>query len=264
MNSHVSGAVSAGGAPATSSHDILGVTVAALAWDEAMGLLRRRLTERRFTKVAFLNAHVANIAATQPNLRDAVRDFLVLPDGVGVDLAAKMLYGRRFPANLNGTDFVPAFLAAQKERLRVGLLGATRDNAEKAAAALQRMLPQHEVLLIDDGFFDAAAETMVLERLVELRPDVLLVAMGVPRQEFWIDRRLSERHCTVAFGVGALLDFLGGAVPRAPGWVRTLRFEWLFRLWIEPARLWRRYIVGNPVFLLRVLRQKLRGPGAVR
>lgn len=88
--------------------------------------------------------------------------------------------------------------------------------------------------------------------------------MGVPRQELWIARNLTEKHCTLPIAVGALLDFLSGAVPRAPGWMRRMRLEWLFRLIVEPGRLWRRYIVGNPLFLARVLRQKLVGGGSSR
>ncbi len=85
--------------------------------------------------------------------------------------------------------------------------------------------------------------------------------MGVPRQELWIAKNITSSHCTVPMAVGALLDFMSGAIPRAPLIIRRLRLEWLFRLITEPGRLWRRYIVGNPVFLARVLRQWImRGP----
>ncbi|WP_127597012.1 WecB/TagA/CpsF family glycosyltransferase [Nitratireductor alexandrii] len=244
--------------------DILGVNVAPFDRAEAIAFLARRIRERRFTKIGFLNAHIANVASTDARFAALLSDFVVLADGVGVDVAAKILYGAPFPANLNGTDFIPAFLKSQQESLTIGLLGASRDNVERAAARLQAMMPQHRVTVIHDGFFDTAAEDEILARLGRLRPDVLLVAMGVPRQEYWIDGRLSADHCTTAFAVGALFDFLSGAVPRAPSWVRWLRLEWLFRLGLEPSRLWRRYIVGNPLFLFRVLMQRLRraGPAA--
>jgi exopolysaccharide biosynthesis WecB/TagA/CpsF family protein len=80
--------------------------------------------------------------------------------------------------------------------------------------------------------------------------------MGVPRQELWIARNITPDHCTMPMAVGALLDFVSGAVPRAPKWMRQLRLEWVFRLIVEPSRLWQRYILGNPVFLARVIRQK--------
>jgi exopolysaccharide biosynthesis WecB/TagA/CpsF family protein len=235
---------------------ILGISVLAIGWDDAIALLARLIAERRFTKVSFLNAHNANIACTDPVFAEALDDFLILPDGVGVDLAAKLLYGAPFPDNLNGTDFIPAFLQASARPLTVGLLGATRANAEAASIKLAALAVQHKFVVIHDGYFSAAEEQAIVDRIEALRPDVLLVAMGVPRQELWIARHIDARHCTLPIAVGALLDFLSGTVPRAPLWMRQLRLEWLFRLWIEPGRLWRRYVVGNPVFLLRVVRQK--------
>ncbi|MGX8010050.1 WecB/TagA/CpsF family glycosyltransferase [Mesorhizobium sp. ORM8.1] len=236
---------------------ILGISVLAIRWDEAVALLTRLIDERRFTKVSFLNAHNANIAYTDPTFAEALEDFLILPDGVGVDIAAKLLYGAPFPSNLNGTDFIPAFLKASSRPLTVGLLGATRVNAEAASAKLSALATQHKFVVIHDGYFSAAQEPEIVERIARLRPDILLVAMGVPRQEMWIERHIDARHCTLPIAVGALLDFLSGTVPRAPPWLRRLRLEWLFRLWIEPGRLWRRYVVGNPVFLWRVFKQRL-------
>ncbi|MCA0014435.1 WecB/TagA/CpsF family glycosyltransferase [Mesorhizobium sp. B292B1B] len=236
---------------------IFGISVLAIRWDDAIALLTRLIAERRFTKVSFLNAHNANLAYTDPVFAQALDDFLILPDGIGVDLAAQLLYGAPFPDNLNGTDFVPAFLRSVARPLTVGLLGATRINAEAASKKLAAIAVQHRFVVIHDGYFSAAQEPEIIERIAALRPDMLLVAMGVPRQELWIERHIDERHCTLPVAVGALLDFLSGAVPRAPLWIRRLRLEWLFRLAVEPGRLWRRYVVGNPLFLWRVLKQKL-------
>jgi exopolysaccharide biosynthesis WecB/TagA/CpsF family protein len=83
---------------------------------------------------------------------------------------------------------------------------------------------------------------------------VLLVARGNPLQELWIDANLARMNARVAIGVGALFDFLAGRVARAPRWVRRMRMEWGYRLWLEPGRLWRRYLVGNAVFMWRVVR----------
>ncbi|MEO9339387.1 WecB/TagA/CpsF family glycosyltransferase [Mesorhizobium sp. SB112] len=236
---------------------ILGIPVASLEWEAAIDLLKLKLAGRDFTKVSFLNAHNANLAHTDPAFAEALKKFLVLADGIGVDIAAKILYGAPFPANLNGTDFVPVFLRAVPQSLHVGLIGATRQNADEAAKKLLALAPQHTFTVIHDGFFSPGEEPEILKSIEDLRPDILLVAMGVPRQELWIASNLDERHCTLPIAVGALLDFLSGAVPRAPGWVRQLRLEWVFRLALEPGRLWRRYILGNPLFLARVIGQKL-------
>ncbi len=257
MTAQLITSASSAAAATSPARDILGVRVEPLSWAEAIDELGRRMRDRRFTKVGFLNAHSANFASSRADYVEAMQDFLVLPDGVGVDMASLLLHGSNFPANLNGTDFVPAFLKAQTEPIKVGLLGTTARNLEDAARNLRAMTPQHEIMVIADGFFNEEQEGSVLKNLRRLRPDVLLVGMGVPRQELWISRNLSEEHCTVALAVGALLDFMSGAIPRAPLWVRRARLEWLFRMLNEPSRLWRRYMIGNPTFLLRVLRQKL-------
>jgi exopolysaccharide biosynthesis WecB/TagA/CpsF family protein len=239
--------------------NILDVAVVALSWDEAISLMRQRIAERQFTPVTWLNAHNANIARTDAGFRKALERFLVLPDGVGVDIASKLLHGSPFPANLNGTDFTPALLQAETGALRVGLIGAKPDVVEKAANRFRQLAPQHEIRVVSNGFFDAEDEPAILQSLKEFSPHILLIAMGVPRQELFMAQRLTAEHCTLAFGVGALFDFMAGVVPRAPLWVQKLRFEWFYRMVQEPARLWRRYIVGNPLFLLRVLQAKIRG-----
>jgi exopolysaccharide biosynthesis WecB/TagA/CpsF family protein len=238
---------------------ILGVPVVAVLWAEALSLMGQRIKDNRFTLVTWLNAHNANLAQSNPDFRRVLEQFLVLPDGIGVDVASKILHGSPFPANLNGTDFTPALLQAQTEPLRIGLIGARPEVVEKAAARFRQITPQHEVRVISDGFFTAADEPRILQALKDFSPHILLVAMGVPRQEMFMAENLDEQHCILAFGVGALFDFMAGVVPRAPPLVQKLRFEWLYRLAQEPARLWRRYIVGNPLFLLRVLQAKLRG-----
>lgn len=238
--------------------NILGVSVANPSQQEAIEMLETALKRKRFTKVAFLNAHSANTAVEDREFAEILKSFLVLPDGIGVDIAANMLYGHAFTENLNGTDFVPAFLASIEMPLTVGIVGAVRENGERATADLNKKMPQHRFVYLNDGFLTADEEPSVIKKIGRLRPDILLVAMGVPRQEKWIEANIDGDACTVPIAVGALLDFLSGAVPRAPLVIRRFRMEWVYRLCVEPARLWRRYVLGNPVFLLRVTRQKLR------
>lgn len=238
--------------------DIMGVDVAVLDETTAVALFSRLIAERRFTKVAFLNAYVSNVAKQDSEFCRTLGRFTVLADGVGVDIASKVLYGEPFPSNLNGTDFVPSLLRKLPGQLKIGLIGASRENIEAACDRFARMAPRHAFHLVSDGYFSATGEKQILADLREIRPDILLVAMGVPRQELWIDR-LHGEHATIALGVGALFDFISGAVPRAPDWMRKARLEWLFRLVIEPRRLWQRYVVGNPIFLWHLLQHRLSG-----
>ncbi|MCP1198559.1 WecB/TagA/CpsF family glycosyltransferase [Notoacmeibacter sp. MSK16QG-6] len=232
---------------------VLGHEVAALTAKEAAEQLQSRLHRGEFSRIAFLNSHVANIAAEDTAYAQLLQNFLVLPDGIGVDIAAWLKDGQTFPANLNGTDFMPFLLERLHPPLHVGLIGAKLDSLNGAVEALKERFPQNRFTAFSDGYFDAGSEHAILEHLKADKPDLLMVALGVPAQENWIVGNLDQRHCTLVFGVGALFDFLAGAVPRAPKLVRRLRSEWVWRLALEPRRLFARYVIGNPRFLYRVL-----------
>ena len=208
-------------------------------------------------RIAFLNAHCVNLSRTDMAYRRALGAFTVLPDGVGVDIAAKLLCGAKFTENLNGTDFVPRLLDALKQPLRVALVGGKAGIGAKAAARLSGLVPRHDYIPVADGYFGDRGRRSVLDRLEAAKADIVLVAMGVPSQELFILDHLDKRHGKVFVATGALLDFLAGEVPRAPLMLRRLRLEWAFRLALEPSRLWRRYVLGNPKFLFGIVRDKL-------
>lgn len=252
----MSKALTVSAAPLTGDTIQIGpLAVAALTREEAIAGLLQIITGGGHAKVAFANAHMVNTAFAHPTLARALDRFLILPDGIGVDLGARMLEGRAFPANLNGTDLVPALLTQAQSPLSVALFGGKPGVAERAAAALATLAPSHHYTVLSDGYGGAACHEAVRAQLAANRADIVLVALGNPLQELWIHEHLDARHCGLALGVGALFDFLAGEVARAPLWIRQLRLEWAFRLAQEPGRLWRRYVVGNPLFLWRMLIQ---------
>lgn len=246
------------------ARDILGVDVDVLKRDEAFALVRHAIENGDHRKLAFLNAHGANIAYTNDRYRKVLQEFGVLSDGIGVDIGSKILYGERFPANLNGTDFIPDLLCDIEKPLHVALLGARDGVAEAAADAFSARFKRHRFSVVSDGYFSREEVDTLLGSLKADRPDILLVAFGNPKQELWIDDHITKEHAAVVFGVGALFDFVAGRVPRAPKIMIATRMEWIYRLWLEPGRMWRRYVLGNPIFLLRILKQRTRGkpPGA--
>lgn len=242
--------------------DIMGIRVAALDWSQALAELTNVLDGEGPPRIFnFLNANNANLAMRNPTYRQGLAKCEVLPDGFGVDIASRALHGRAFPANLNGTDFVPALLVHTERPLKVALIGARPEVLARALASFRAATPWHEFIAVSDGYFDRSDSTNVLQDLSAINPDITLVGMGSPSQEIWIDTNIRQGHGRVVFGVGALFDFVSGAVPRAPEAIRNLRLEWLWRLIQEPSRLWHRYIVGNPVFLFHVLRYKVFGAG---
>jgi exopolysaccharide biosynthesis WecB/TagA/CpsF family protein len=237
---------------------VLGVPFSPLSCDDAVRLVRAMLAGREAHHVVLANAHTVTLASADPAYRRILRDAsLVLRDGVGVELAA-LLQRRRLAHNFVGTDFVPHLLRELGDRHpAVFLYGARPGVAEAAGRELEVRCPGIRVVGSEHGYGDPH---VAAGRIAAARPDVLLVALGNPRQEEWIATHLPGLGPCVAMGVGALFDYLAGRVRRAPRWVLRLRSEWVFRLVVEPRRLWRRYLVGNAAFLWRVARARDGGP----
>ncbi len=239
-----------------SRRSVLGLEVSCFTYAEALGFVSEMASlPLGQTIISFLNANNANIMLDDAQYREILARQIILPDGIGVDIASTLVYGDKFPANLNGTDFVPALLTYIDRPRRIGLIGGLPDVVEKAAANFKRHAPWHDFVIVSDGYFEDADSDKVVERIEALKLDVLLVGLGSPKQEKWVDAHIRTEHARLVLCVGALFDFIGKAVPRAPRFLRRMRLEWMFRLLIEPKRLWRRYILGNPRFILRSLRQ---------
>lgn len=238
----------------TGNRNIFGLEVAALARRDALRMLESRICEKVSVRLAFLNANLANAAYEDKSIQNLLRGFLLLNDGSGVNLASKLLYRQPFPDNLNGTDFTPYFLDNCSTPLRIYLLGASPEVSARAAEFFTRRWPQHSMVGHHHGFFSKTEERLVVADIRAAGPNLVLVAMGNGLQEQWIEKLVPEVAVS-AWGVGALFDFLCGEVLRAPAWMRGLGIEWVYRLLQEPARMWRRYLLGNPKFVMRLLRE---------
>ncbi len=198
--------------------------------------------------LAFVNAHALNLAARSPAFAQHLAQAdVLLRDGSGLALLLRGC-GRPPGRNLNGTDFIPRLLHTCNGQ-PVAVLGTREPHLQRAVAAIrQRLMPASPVVSAD-GFQDADRYVQLLRAQ---RPRLVLLAMGMPRQEALAVqlRAALDFECLVVCG-GAIADFLGGKVRRAPPWLRRLGLEWLWRLACEPRRLFLRYVVGNPLFLLR-------------
>jgi N-acetylglucosaminyldiphosphoundecaprenol N-acetyl-beta-D-mannosaminyltransferase len=144
---------------------------------------------------------------------------------------------------------------AARERLPIYLLGARPGIAKAVADNMVKRYPELEIAGTRDGYFDSGEEQAVVDAINTSGARILLVAFGAPRQELWLERWRERLVPPVGMGVGGLFDFYSGRIPRAPVWMREMGLEWVFRLMQEPGRMWRRYIIGNPLFLYRVRRQ---------
>lgn len=211
--------------------------------------LDRLLAPGRRT-AAFVNAHCINVAAKDGNYRAALgKADMLLPDGAGLAIAARM-QRRRFRSNLNGTDlFLPLCHAAARRDLSVYFLGSAEGVAEAAAATATIAVPGLRIAGCQHGF--ASSDEAVIAAVNASGAAIVLVAMGVPKQELWIANHRERLDAQLVMGVGAQFDFWSGRMPRAPKAYRRIGLEWLYRLMQEPRRMFARYVLGNPVFLAR-------------
>jgi N-acetylglucosaminyldiphosphoundecaprenol N-acetyl-beta-D-mannosaminyltransferase len=207
-------------------------------------------------RVMYVNAHVVNQSRERPELADALRSAdLVYCDGYGVRMAATTL-DLPVPHRMTGADWVWGVASlCELTGESLYLLGSDPPLAREAAKRLQRWYPRLEIAGYHHGYseFDTPQNERVIEDINACRPGIVLVGMGTPKQELWIDRYAHRLEADVLWSVGALFDYLAGRVPRAPRWLADNGLEWIFRLAIEPHRMWRRYLLGNPAFLARVL-----------
>jgi exopolysaccharide biosynthesis WecB/TagA/CpsF family protein len=235
---------------------VLGVPISKLTGDRALDLIGSWADDGTCQMLAYVNAHTLNLALHVDDLHGSLnRSRLVMNDGVGLSLAARM-HGDHFPENLNGSDFTVRLLRLAAARdWGVFLLGGEPGVAEIAAERLTERVEGLRVVGVCHGFGGESDELLV-RRIRDADASLLLVALGSPRQEIWLDRNLEATGVLVGVGVGAFLDFCAGRVRRAPRWMNALGIEWCFRLLQEPRRLWRRYLLGNPMFLLRAWRDR--------
>jgi exopolysaccharide biosynthesis WecB/TagA/CpsF family protein len=240
--------------PPLPSIDILGIHLVNASETEVLDWLFARLNCGLQTCVNYLNAHCSNIAAMDANYSAALsKSDLIVPDGVGVRISAR-LHGDRLAASVSFTDFIP--LACRRLADLGGsvfLLGGRPGVAETAAENLVRSCPGLRIGGTHHGYFGEDQDQRVLQLINKSGAQMLLVAMGPPRQELWLNRMRSFLNPGLAFGVGGLFEFLSGRIPRAPIALQTIGMEWFYRLYQEPRRMWRRYLLGNPLFLARSL-----------
>lgn len=254
-------AMKPGTQPATVT--ILGVRVDCIDFAALLNLLdwwvvqhRAHGAEQTCRQVCTVNPEFIVDAQDDPTFAAVLRRAdLRVPDGVGVLWAAN-LAGAGLKERVTGSDGI--YRIAERAALagwRVFFLGAAPGVAQRTALRLRELYPSLIVAGAFDGDPSDAAWPYIAPWLESTQPDILFVAYGHPKQDYWIDRHRAELPAAVALGVGGAFDFVAGVTQRAPVWMRQLGLEWLHRLIRQPWR-WRR-MAKLPVFVLLVLKQKL-------
>ena len=231
--------------------NILGVDVDAVTMAEAVDVVRRAMDTRAGVMVATANAEMLMRATHDEELRRILNaSALVVPDGAGTVWAARHL-GHAMPERVAGYDLAQELLrCAPAEGRRVYFFGSAPGVAEKAKAKAEQLYPGIEIVGVRNGFFSPADNAAIIAEMRAARPDLLLVALGVPKQEKWIAAHLAELDVPVAIGVGGTLDVMAGVMKRAPYWMQRAKLEWLFRGLMQPKRAGR--LLALPKFVLKV------------
>lgn len=198
--------------------------------------------------LAFVNAHAMNSAAQAEDFYKAIADAdLIVRDGTGMLVLFRML-ALHPGLNLNGTDLIPKIIC-QYDGRPIGLYGTRDPYLLRAQHSIKENLAPNSHIHQIDGFQDIDVYVELARRE---RPALVILGMGMPKQELVAAamRKQLDHPCLIICG-GAIIDFIGGKTPRAPVWVRKMGSEWVYRLALEPNRLFNRYVVGNPMFMLR-------------
>ena len=234
--------------------DVLGVKIDTVSTEDLLTRIEDLVADRRPRQITYVNAHCILNYLKDPGYAQIVdKSEIVYADGQGVVWASRFSE-TRLPERVNAGDFSPEFARfCVRNRYRVYLLGGRPEVLESLVRGLSEWLPDLDIVGYHHGYFGDEGESAVVEDIRSLNVDILLVGMGVPRQEEFIDRNIDNLGAAICWGVGALFEYFSGHRKRCPFWMRTFGVEWLFRLCLEPRRLWRRYLLGNPLFVLRLL-----------
>lgn len=213
----------------------------------------------RAAHVVTLNAQFVEIAHHDPQFADVMRrSDLSVADGLSLVWASRVL-GRRLPERVAGVDLMVRLCeAAAAEGSSVYFLGGSPGAASFSSQRLRREFPRLTVAGVDcppAGFTNDPEECTEVARRIELaKPDLLFVGLGAPKQEYWIER-YAHLPAKVMMGIGGTFELVAGFRKRAPLLIQQTGFEWLWRLCMEPRRLWKRYLIGNTHFILFVFKQ---------
>ncbi|XWW43806.1 WecB/TagA/CpsF family glycosyltransferase [Fibrella sp. USSR17] len=212
--------------------------------------------------VCFPNAHMVVEAQQKPELAKAVNNSdWVLADGVPLLWAIKQLYGRK-QERVAGMDMMPALLEqAVTEQIPVLFYGSTTERLEQAAAVCRQRFPGLQIAgLISPPFrpLTLEEEEAEVQQIIESGARLIFVALGCPKQELWMGR-MRGRIPAVMLGIGGALPILTGEHKRAPAWIRSMGLEWVFRLALEPRRLFKRYATTNALYVWHLGKQIVSG-----
>ena len=243
--------------------EFLGCPVDSLDMIKVFEWMEMRIKTRNPALMAQVNANSLWMMSKNSRLDRIVKESeLIVPEWAVVWGAKKL--GIKLNSCIYGIQLVKESLQwAQTNGFRLFFLGARPEVVEQLAITLKRDYPKLQIAGINHGYLDQAETHKVIERIKSTKPDVLWVAMGMPKQEYWIKEHFAEIQVPILMGVGGAFDVLAGIKKDTPSWARGHGWEWLYRLSQDPKAYWKRYLITNSWIIWNVfrvyLRNKLKG-----
>ena len=230
--------------------NLMGVRFINTTMENAVDLIKENVKNRKKSKFYFINADTLNKTYSKSSLRNILNKTpYVFPDGSGIKMACNIM-NMPLKQNVNGTDMFPFICnMAQKEGMKIFLYGAKDGVAKQMKIKVLKEFPNLHIVGAINGY--NLHNNEVINMINHSNADIVFVAKGAPLQEEWIDTYSNKISAPIIVGVGGLFDFYSERIPRAPIWIREIGLEWTYRLIKEPKRMWKRYILGNPLFLIR-------------
>jgi N-acetylglucosaminyldiphosphoundecaprenol N-acetyl-beta-D-mannosaminyltransferase len=239
---------------------VLGIPIDPITSEDLLRIVHQSAISRRGEIILPVNAHFFNLAVTLDWLREFAESpgVHVVADGKGAMLASAMM-GGRLPEQIRFAEWVyRLFQTALKNGLSLFFLGGNDPTVRRAEEEITRRYPGLKIVGTHNGYLSTSDEGSLLRLINRTRVDILLLGMSMPVEERWILQHRQDLDVgAIVLGSGCF-EWLAGNAKVAPAWISRFYFEWLFRLFQEPRRLWQRYLVGNPLFLGRVLKEFLR------
>lgn len=238
---------------------ILNTIIDVLTFQETIALVEKYVETKTPLHLMGVNADKINEVNQNERMKQIVNSCgIINADGASVVLASKFLK-KPLPERVAGIDLMQGLVAlSERKGYKIYLLGAKQEVVEKTAMVLKTKHPELCIAGTHNGYFKQDEWQNISDEIKELQPDFVFVGITSPMKEYLIEYLQDGGNNCAFMGVGGSFDVISGNIPRAPLWMQKMNLEWLFRVMQEPKRLFKRYFVGNGIFIRAILREKRR------
>ena len=234
--------------------DIEGIKIENVSYEDILCLIKEKLSRKETFTLNYVNAFILLQLNKNEDFRKIINSFSFLyNDGIGIYFASKFLYGKNsLKQRITGTDLYYYILDyANKMNLKCFFFGGGEESIKLLPGVLKLKYPN--IIIAGMISRDLTENKLIIEKIKNSNADILFVGIGTPHQEKWISKYSKIIGIPIQLSVGSGIDFISGYRKRAPKYIQKIGLEWLYRIFLEPGRLWKRYIFGIPIFVFKIL-----------